>query len=127
MNPHHKVLMEGYCNHLDNIFCTTEIPPTAFNVKIACSSVVNMTTRSYDITVVFFIDATFTASRVAAIDSIRTTIVEVDGGGNAVLANLRRESVTFQGIERGPGSVTMVFPNKRPIADRQGFYSIQVR
>ena len=87
----------------------------------------NMTTRSYDITVVFFIDATFTLSRVSAIDSIRTTIVEVDGSGKAVLPNFRRESVPFQGIERGPGSVTLVFPNNRPLADRQGFYSVQVK
>ena len=86
-----------------------------------------MTTRSYDITVVFFIDATFTASRVSAIDSIRTTIVEVDGSGNAVLPNFRRKSFMFQGVERGPGSVTLVFPNKRPVADRQSFYSVQVR
>lgn len=86
-----------------------------------------MTTRSYDITVVFFIDATFTASRVSAIDSIRTTIVEVDGSGNAVLPNFRRKSFMFQGVERGPGSVTLVFPNKRPVTDRQSFYSVQVR
>ena len=86
-----------------------------------------MTTRSYDISVVFFIDATFTLSRVSAIDSIRTTIVEVDGSGNAVLPNFRRESIKFQGIERGPGNVTLVFPNNSPLADRQGFYSIQVK
>ena len=86
-----------------------------------------MTTRSYDISVVFFIDATFTLSRVSAIDSIRTTIVEVDGSGKAVLPNFRRESVTFQGIERGPGNVTLIFPNNRPLADRQGFYSVQVK
>ena len=86
-----------------------------------------MTTRSYDISVVFFIDATFTLSRVSAIDSIRTTIVEVDGSGNAVLPNFRRESITFQGIERGPGNVTLTFPNNRPLADSQGFYSVQVK
>jgi hypothetical protein len=108
-------------------FSITEIPPTALNVNVTCSSFLNMTTRSYDTTVVFFIDATFTLSRVSAIDSIRTTIVEVDGSGNAVLTNFRRESDTFQGIERGPGNVTLVFLNLRPLADKQGFYSVQVK
>lgn len=101
-------------------------PPTAFNVHVTCSSTVNVTTRSYDITVIFFIDATFTASRVAAIESIRTTIVEVNSSGNAVLSNFRREEVPFQGIERGPGNVTMMFPNKRPLTNNQSFYSVQV-
>ena len=117
----------SYCNTIMSFFSTAEIPPTALNVNVTCSSVLSTTTRSYDISVVFFIDATFTLSRVSAIDSIRTTIVEVDGSGNAVLPNFRRESVPFQGIERGPGNVTLIFPNNRPLADRQGFYSVQVK
>ena len=76
----------------------------------------------------FYIDATFTSERVAAIESIKTTIIEVDGNGNAVPSNIRRVIFPFsEGIERGPGSVALVIPNKTPLSDRQSFYSILVK
>ena len=108
------------------LLCIADLPPTALNVNVTCSSVVNMTTRSYDITVHFFIDATFTVSRVAAIESISTTIAEVGSSGIVVLSNFRREVFPFHGIEKGPGNVTLMFPNKMPLTNNQSFYSVQV-
>lgn len=112
------------------IFLTSfliEIPPSALNVNITCSSIVNTTTRSYDVIVLFYIDATFTRSTVAAIESIRTTIIEVNSDGNVIPSNIMRVTFPFGGIESGPGSVVFVISNKRPLSDSQSFYSIQVR
>ena len=102
----------------------TDIPPSALNVDITCSSAINVMTRSNDIIVVFNIDATFSPSEVAAIESIMTTVVKVEGNDNinASTFNSTRHETPFQGIERGPESVTLIIP----LTDRQGFYSVQV-
>ena len=82
--------------------------------------------RSYDIIVNFHIDATFSPLEVAAIDSIRATAIEVSRNGQAVPSNIKQTEFPFEGLERGPGSVELVIPNKMPLLDAQGFYSIQV-
>ena len=108
------------------IYLNTDIPPSALNVNITCSSAINVTTRSYDIIVVFNIDATFSPSEVAAIESIRTTSVEVDGSGNVVPSTITREEFPFEGVESGPGNITLIISDQQPLSDRQGFYSVQV-
>ena len=104
-----------------------EVPPSAFNVFMNCSSTINVTTRSYDISLIFHIDSTFSPTEVSAIESIRTTIIEVDQNGRAVPSNIGQSVFPFESdLEMGPGSVTIVIPNKKPLSDFQSYYSIQV-
>ena len=83
-------------------------------------------TRSYDITLLLHLDATFSPSEIASVTSIRTTVVEVDANGNAVPSNIKLSNFPLEGIERGPGSVYLTIPDKEPLSDTLGYYSVQV-
>ena len=83
-------------------------------------------TRSYDITVLLHLDATFSPSEIANVTSIRITVIEVDRNGNAVPSNIKLSSFPLEGIERGPGSVSLTIPNKEPLSDTLSYYAVQV-
>ena len=83
-------------------------------------------TRSYDIVVNFHIDGTFSPSEVSAIESIRAIAIEIDENGQAVPSNIKRTLFPFLDLERGPGSLKLLIPDKQPLSNRQGLYSIQV-
>ena len=94
------------------IFNCTDNNPSTDNIAYSCSSTLNRSSISYDLTFSLHLDETFTPAVISAISNLRAASFQVNSNGDVIVAGVTIRHIPLDSnVTQGPVTIEIPYDN----------------
>ena len=101
----------GYLyDDVELIFNCTDNNPSTDNIAYSCSSTLNRSSISYDLTFSLHLDETFTPAVISAISNLRAASFQVNSNGDVIIADTTLRLIPLgSNVTQGPVTIEILY------------------